>query len=121
MTGSIRVPHGVSGRQASSSTTVCHVGLLAIALLSTACATPRLHAASADGSRTVHTIDLPGASSAGVSLDYLAYDRAHGRVWVPAGENGTVAVIDTRDEGQRAPTRAARRCRGDAGDGPHTV
>lgn len=45
----------------------------------------------------VRTIALPGASS-GISMDYLAYDRTHGRVWVPAGETGTVAVVDTRDD-----------------------
>jgi hypothetical protein len=28
----------------------------------------------------------------------LAYDRAHHRVWVPAGETGTIAVVDVRDD-----------------------
>jgi DNA-binding beta-propeller fold protein YncE len=41
-----------------------------------------------------HAITLPGAAAEGVSMDYLAYDRAHRRVWVPAGNTGAVAVID---------------------------
>lgn len=40
-------------------------------------------------------IPLPGASGV-VHLDYLAVDRARGRVWVPAGETGRVDVIDGR-------------------------
>jgi DNA-binding beta-propeller fold protein YncE len=41
------------------------------------------------------TIALPGAPSDGVFLDYLAYDAAHHRVWVPAGGTGKVDVIET--------------------------
>jgi hypothetical protein len=29
-----------------------------------------------------------------VSLDLIAYDRAHGRVWVPVGDTGSVDVFD---------------------------
>src|SRR5262245_32969452 len=43
---------------------------------------------------TVTPIALPGAAGA-VSLDYLAVDRAAGKVWVPAGDTGSVDVIDT--------------------------
>ena len=46
----------------------------------------------------VHSIALPGASAAGVSMDYLAYDRAHHRVWVPAGNTGSVDVVDAGSE-----------------------
>jgi hypothetical protein len=49
-------------------------------------------------SPSVNSIALPGASSTGVSLDYLAYDRAHHRVWVPARGTGTVVVVDVRDD-----------------------
>lgn len=42
----------------------------------------------------MRAIPLPGAASR-VLLDYLAVDRAAGRVWVPAGETGNVDVIDT--------------------------
>lgn len=36
---------------------------------------------------------LPGATGT-VSLDYLAYERAAGRVWIPAGNTGSVDVLD---------------------------
>jgi YVTN family beta-propeller protein len=39
-------------------------------------------------------VALPGAPPDGVSMDYLAYDRVGHRVWVPAGNLGSVAVID---------------------------
>ena len=38
-------------------------------------------------------IPLPGADGA-VSLDYLAADRIGGRVWIPAGNTGSVDVLD---------------------------
>src|SRR5437667_6960238 len=38
-------------------------------------------------------ISLPGASGV-VRLDYFAYDRSTGRVWVPASNTGNVDVID---------------------------
>jgi DNA-binding beta-propeller fold protein YncE len=43
----------------------------------------------------VRSIALPGAPSGGVFMDYLAYDRVHHRVWVPAGNTGSVDVVDT--------------------------
>jgi hypothetical protein len=48
-------------------------------------------------SLAVHSIALPGAPSEGVFMDYLAYDRAHHRVWVPAGNTGSVDVVDAPD------------------------
>src|SRR5262249_14480827 len=38
-------------------------------------------------------INLPGATGA-VHLDYFAYDRATGKLWVPASNTGSVDVID---------------------------
>ncbi len=38
-------------------------------------------------------ISLPGASGV-VALDYFAYDRSTGRLWVPASNTGNVDVID---------------------------
>jgi DNA-binding beta-propeller fold protein YncE len=38
------------------------------------------------------SIALPGGPPVG--MDYLAYDAANGRVWVPAGNTGNVDVID---------------------------
>jgi DNA-binding beta-propeller fold protein YncE len=44
---------------------------------------------------TSHTLALPGAPPEGaVFMDYIAYDRARHRVWVPAGNTGSVDVID---------------------------
>jgi DNA-binding beta-propeller fold protein YncE len=42
----------------------------------------------------VRAIPLPGAGAEGVFMDYLAYDRSTGRVWVPAGNTGSVDVIE---------------------------
>jgi DNA-binding beta-propeller fold protein YncE len=42
----------------------------------------------------VTAVPLPGAPADGVSLDYLAVDRARNAVWVPAGGTGNVVVID---------------------------
>jgi hypothetical protein len=44
------------------------------------------------------SIALPGAPADGVLLDYLAVDRPHHRVWVPAGGTGRVDVIDTKTQ-----------------------
>src|SRR5262249_40950836 len=38
-------------------------------------------------------VPLPGAT-APVSLDYIAYEPAHARVWVPVGDTGSVDVYD---------------------------
>ena len=38
------------------------------------------------------TISLPGGPPVG--MDYLAYDPAHDRVWIPAGNTGNVDVLD---------------------------
>ena len=73
--------------------------MLFAAMLTVSCGVVRMRAPSpASPVLAVHTITLPGASSSGVSLDYLAYDRTHHQVLVPAGETGAVAVIDARDE-----------------------
>jgi len=42
---------------------------------------------------TVKSLPLPGATGP-VSLDYLACDRAKGKVWIPAGGTGSVDVLD---------------------------
>ncbi len=55
-------------------------------------------AAPAAPSFTVRSIALPGAPPEGVLMDYLAYDRNRHRVWVPAGNTGSVDVIDAAKE-----------------------
>jgi hypothetical protein len=49
---------------------------------------------------TVKKIPLPGASGV-VTLDYTAYDRSTHRLWVPAGNIGSVDVIDDADQVKR--------------------
>lgn len=49
--------------------------------------------APAGASLRVTAIALPGATGS-VSLDLVAEDRVAGRVWIPAGETGSVDVID---------------------------
>lgn len=45
---------------------------------------------------TVEPLALPGApATGGVFMDYIAYDSQHHRVWVPAGNTGSVDVVDT--------------------------
>jgi DNA-binding beta-propeller fold protein YncE len=44
------------------------------------------------------SIPLPGAPAEGVVMDYIAYDKAQGVVWVPAGNTGRVDVLDIRTD-----------------------
>src|SRR5882762_2299011 len=46
----------------------------------------------------VHSVPLPGAPAGGVAMDYIAYDPAHHRVWVPAGNTGSVDVVEVKDD-----------------------
>src|SRR5438034_1147372 len=43
---------------------------------------------------TVTTVALPGGGPTGISMDYLGYDPATNSVWVPAGNTGSVDVVD---------------------------
>ena len=45
------------------------------------------------GNFTVKSLSLPGATGL-VTLDYIAFDRATRRLWVPAANTGSVDVID---------------------------
>jgi DNA-binding beta-propeller fold protein YncE len=68
------------------------VGLLCICLASTATAS-----SESNGKLQFVRQDLvlPGAEGL-VSLDYFAFDPINGRLWVPASNTGTVAIIDSR-------------------------
>ena len=81
-----------------------HLGTVAASwLLAAGCAGTQPHAsAGAAPAASTRAIALPGAPAGGVVLDYLAYDRAHRRVWVPAGNTGSVDVVDV---GSGAVTR----------------
>jgi hypothetical protein len=50
----------------------------------------------------VRSQPLPKSDAAGVGMDYIAYDASTGSLWVPAGNTGTVAVIDTHTGTGRA-------------------
>ncbi len=53
-----------------------------------------LGASAVDTNYELRPINLPGASGA-VALDYFAYDRATGKLWVPASNTGSVDIIDS--------------------------
>src|SRR5882724_8302035 len=52
---------------------------------------------AADTNYELKPISLPGANGA-VALDYFAYDRATGKLWVPASNTGSVDVIDEKTD-----------------------
>ena len=52
---------------------------------------------AADTNYELKPISLPGATGT-VALDYFAYDRAAGKLWVPASNTGSVDVIDERTD-----------------------
>jgi DNA-binding beta-propeller fold protein YncE len=54
-------------------------------------------ACAADTKYELKPINLAGATGA-VALDYLAYDRTTGKVWVPASNTGSVDVIDEKTD-----------------------
>ena len=67
-----------------------------LGIAAASCATrPAVRATAATPLRA---IALPNAPAGGVSMDYIAYDRAHHRVWVPAGNTGRVDVVDSVDQ-----------------------
>ncbi len=56
-----------------------------------------MEARAADSNYELKPISLPGATGA-VALDYFAYDRATGKLWVPASNTGSVDVIDEKTD-----------------------
>jgi DNA-binding beta-propeller fold protein YncE len=59
-----------------------------------------MQASAADVSYELKPINLPGATGT-VALDYFAFDRDTGKVWVPASNTGSVAVIDEKTDSVR--------------------
>jgi DNA-binding beta-propeller fold protein YncE len=51
-------------------------------------------ARGAEAPYSVRMQPLPGASPAGILMDYIAFDPATHLVWAPAGNTGAVVVID---------------------------
>src|ERR1700675_2941155 len=74
-------------------TTVHHLGRVSLLLILSSLVTA--DARGAKGTYTVHMQPLPGATAAGVTMDYIAFDSTTGFLWAPAGNTGLVAVIDT--------------------------
>jgi DNA-binding beta-propeller fold protein YncE len=60
--------------------------------------------AAQDASYKVRSQVLPGASPAGISMDYIAFDPSTRSVWVPAGNTGMVVVVDSTDGSLRTIT-----------------
>ena len=69
------------------------VKLCVVASLTIFLAAVRLNAHKVTSDYELTPIALPGASGV-VALDYFAYDRATGKLWVPASNTGNVDVID---------------------------
>jgi hypothetical protein len=69
-----------------------------LSITAAGCGAVGSHAAPTTLVLAVHSIALPGAPAGGVSMDYLAYDRTHRRVWVPAGNTASVDVVDVTTE-----------------------
>ncbi len=67
------------------------LGLVAVAGCASSQKAPKSATASTG---TVRAIALPDAPADGVFMDYIAYDRGHHRVWVPAGNTGKVDIVD---------------------------
>src|SRR5216117_217858 len=72
--------------------TLCAVASVTIFLTSI-----QLNAHKVTSDYELKPISLPGASGV-VSLDYFAYDRSTGRLWVPASNTGNVDVIDENSD-----------------------
>ncbi len=77
----------------ASKFTKLGVALIQIALVSATA----IGAGPADANYELQRISLPGASGT-VALDYFAYDRATGKIWVPASNTGAVDVIDEKTD-----------------------
>ncbi|PYL09735.1 MAG: hypothetical protein DME34_01865 [Verrucomicrobia bacterium] len=69
------------------------IGSIQIVLASSAV----MKARAADSNYELKPISLPGATGA-VALDYFAYDRATGKLWVPASNTGSLDVIDEKTD-----------------------
>src|SRR5438093_13029890 len=52
---------------------------------------------AAESDYELKPIPLPGSSGV-VRLDYFAYDRSTGKVWVPASNTGSVDVIEEKND-----------------------
>lgn len=65
----------------------------AACLLAALCACTKASTPPPPSGLTARAFPLPGANGP-VTVDYIASDRGHARVWVPVGETGSVDVLD---------------------------
>src|SRR5206468_8316958 len=82
-------PQRVKNKRALRFQIVAHLSAILIACFGRAFAEP----SPANSDYELKPINLPGATGP-VALDYFAYDRATGKLWVPASNTGSVDVID---------------------------
>src|SRR6266480_1521201 len=80
-------------KRALKFATACGVASLQTVWALGAAAEPR----AAESAYELKPISLPAATGA-VALDYFAYDRATGKLWVPASNTGSVDVIDDKTD-----------------------
>jgi YVTN family beta-propeller protein len=67
--------------------------LLSVVLTAAAGASPEA------ATLALRSVALPGAPADGhVMMDYIVYDRARHRVWIPAGNTGSVDVLEADDK-----------------------
>jgi hypothetical protein len=81
----------------SPSWTLKPVKLGAVASLAIFLAATQLSGHKVTSDYELTPISLPGASGV-VALDYFAYDRSTGKLWVPASNTGNVDVIDENSD-----------------------
>lgn len=56
---------------------------------------------AAEPAYTVSKQAMPGATPAGISMDYIAFDPETRSLWAPAGNTGLVVVVDTTNGSTR--------------------
>src|SRR4029453_16018694 len=69
----------------------------AMALIQIALVSATSKASATDTDYKLKPINLPGASGV-VRLDYFAYDRSTGKLWVPASNTASIDVIDENSD-----------------------
>jgi len=85
----MKCERGMCPNRALKFAQVAAIAVIQIVWVSGACA--------ADTKYELKPINLAGATGA-VALDYFAYDRTTGKVWVPASNTGSVDVIDEKTD-----------------------
>jgi DNA-binding beta-propeller fold protein YncE len=71
---------------------------LSFLLATAAAALLTVGALRAQAQYSAHLLPLTTAVPGGLYMDYIAYDRSTGLVWAPAGNTGTVYIVDTKTE-----------------------